>query len=52
MEKIDKDLIFIKFNEKDDTHPFTVRYGRYILAFAKTLEEARKLKTEFSEGKR
>lgn len=52
MRKIDKDLIFIKFNEKDDIQPYTVRYGRYILAFAKTMEEAKKLKIEFAEGKR
>lgn len=52
MKKVDQDLIFIKFNEKDDTQPYTIRYKRYILAFAKTMEEAKKLKTEFAEGKR
>ena len=52
MKKFDKDLIFIKFNEKDDIQPYRVCYKRCILAFAKTMEEAKKLKIEFAEGKR
>lgn len=52
MKKIDKDLMFIRFNVKDDIQPYTVRYGRYTLAFAKTMEEAKRLKIEFAEGKR
>lgn len=52
MKKIDQDLIFISFNEKDDMHPYRVCYGRCILAFAKTMEEAEKLKIEFAKGER
>lgn len=52
MKKIDQYLLSIKFNEKDEIQPYTVRYGRHILAFAKTMEEAEKLKIEFAEGKR
>lgn len=52
MKKIEQHLISIKFDVKDDRQPYRVCYGRYILAFAKTMEEARKLKIEFAEGKR